>query len=142
MTVSIPWQQAVESVCAGSVGEPWRQDVMNARRKSPERARTVEYLVNFMKFKQFSVYLSVKHNRRRIVTLDFPNYFFRLRAPLKTLNLDSRVRGNDTNVSFYALRAMLPSVVIPAKAGIHVIRGLIKKAPIKEPLGSSLRKVR
>src|ERR1039457_2714893 len=47
------------------------------------------------------------------------------KASLKTPNLDSRVRGNDTNVSFYALRAMLHSFVIPAKAGIHELLELL-----------------
>ena len=38
-------------------------------------------------------------------------------------NLDSRVRGNDMKVPYYALRAMLRSLVIPADAGIQIWSG-------------------
>jgi hypothetical protein len=53
------------------------------------------------------------------VRLNSIRSFHALMGLLKTPNLDSRVRGNDRNVSFYALRALLHPFVIPAKAGIH-----------------------
>jgi hypothetical protein len=43
----------------------------------------------------------------------------RPKETLNSLNLDSRRRGNDRKVSFLALRAVIPTSVIPAKAGIQ-----------------------
>jgi hypothetical protein len=35
------------------------------------------------------------------------------------IHLDSRIRGNDRDVIFFALRAVISILVIPANAGIH-----------------------
>ncbi len=46
------------------------------------------------------------------------------------LNMDSRIRGNDRMWRFFALRALIPTLVIPANAGIQVQTIILPAPPI------------